>query len=275
MDFGSRHWLHALSAYALFMAAWVPYRWICGGLDPAEVYLIDLAAKPAITALALYPTLVLADRGGLRDLGLSPAGMPRRYAAGLVGAAAMWAAHYLLIPTLLGYPPGPPTPDLDLESALLSLDIILTAGPMEELFDRGYVFPEMLRSARPGRIGTLAAASAASALFALSHLPIDLFVWRAGPLWTAFHMASTFAFGAALCWLSLKTGGIEAAVGFHTGWDLAVTILVVPSVVPGWAYPIREAVGLTLGVAAAAALSGARGGWPRAPSRVRSSPQGT
>ena len=189
--------LRALAAFAAFMLAWTPYRALTALAGVEAMRIMDLVFKPGITLLVVLP---LARRWGV------PLGRlisrPSSYAVGL----ALGAAYAVPLSVLGGLSPGPDW--LGLASAFL------VVGPFEELFDRGLVYPLLRRE-----MGVLSSTLISSALFSMSHVPIDVLVWGMGPAETANHLFWVFLSSLSFCLAMESERSLWAPAALHSAVD--------------------------------------------------------
>lgn len=165
------------------------------------------------TAVVLGAAIVVVEGRSLRGL-LRPAS--RELALGLLAAAGMIAATYLLFPVLVSLAPALLPQFQALYRTLraaspwevaLVLPLVVTA---EELVWRGLV-----QRVIAGRTGPVAAVVLGALAYAVAHAPVG------SPALVAVALA------CGLCWGALfaLTGSLAATVICHGAWDLVVMIL--------------------------------------------------
>ncbi|MFQ6064011.1 MAG: lysostaphin resistance A-like protein [Candidatus Bathyarchaeia archaeon] len=93
---------------------------------------------------------------------------------------------------------------------LMPLTFILVVGPSEEIQDRGYFQTRLLEHFGP-RFSIIFT----SLLFALSHIPIDVFIWRYDVSMMSFHLLGVFVSGCILGYLFYRTGVLTGPIFLH------------------------------------------------------------
>mgnify|MGYP000167909922 CR=1 FL=1 len=242
------HTKHALTLFVLFMAVWTPYRMFTGRLlSPPVLYVVDAPAK-LLALLGL--TLLLAkklDGAGPEWVGLKKDGLAKALLLGLAGGALAWVGHFLLLPAIMGWDVEVTLAELDLSWLTYALYVVGIVGVSEEVMDRGYIFQEVARDLE-GRQGVLLAALLSSGLFAASHIPINVFVYRAGLTGMLWHLLGVFWMGMVFALYMRVSGNLAAPAALHSLWDLLVGTINVSSRW-GWSIAVAsEAIGLTLAV---------------------------
>ena len=105
--------------------------------------------------------------------------------------------------------------NLGLTSAvLMPLTFFLVVGPSEEIQDRGYFQTRLLEHFGP-RFSILFP----SLLFALSHIPIDILIWRYNAGAISFHLVGVFVSGCILGYLYYKSGVLTGPIFLHAFID--------------------------------------------------------
>lgn len=240
------HTKHALTLFTLFMAIWTPYRMFTGRfLYPPVLYVVDAPAK----LLALLGLTLLAakklDGAGPEWVGLKKNGLAKALLLGLAGGALAWVGHFLLLPAVMGWDVKVTLAEPDLSWLAYALYVVGIVGVSEEVMDRGYIFQEVARDLE-GRQGVLLAALLSSGLFAASHIPINVFVYRAGLTGMLWHLLGVFWMGMVLALYMRVSGNLAAPAALHSLWDLLVGTINV-SFRWGWSIAAAsEAIGLTL-----------------------------
>lgn len=253
MSRGGGHWRHALGLFAAHVATWTPYRYLIGAFvgAGAAMYLLDIPAKLlGIFGLTLLFARAL-DGGGLRYIGLTGRGAAPAVALGLLGAASSWAVGEVLVPwKILGHPTVDLV-ELNWRWASYAVNVSLVVGLSEEAMDRGYIYRELRRDLT-GPWGTAAAALVSSTLFAVSHIPIDVFVYGMSPWEMAWHLYGVFGFGLVMCLYLDVTGNLLGPVAMHSAWDLLVgTFATGGSILTGLGGVVASTAGLVAGAAPA------------------------
>lgn len=180
----------SLALFISFMAVWTPYRYLTGALgweiipkDPLPL-LIESTVKLAVSFGLVYLFLRISE-GGWGDVGILKSGLKESLILALVGSLALLMIHLAM------------GGELKIDSLGL-LHLLLVVGPAEELVDRGYYFSMVAREVGRRRMRFPIAATFSSALFALSHLPIDIFVAGYDAQAIAWHLLSVFIAGMVL-----------------------------------------------------------------------------
>jgi membrane protease YdiL (CAAX protease family) len=106
--------------------------------------------------------------------------------------------------------------NLGLTSAILMpLTFFLVVGPSEEIQDRGY-FQTRLLEHFSSRFSILFP----SLLFALSHIPIDILIWRYDAWMMSFHLIGVFVSGCILGYLYYKSSVLTGPIFLHAFIDV-------------------------------------------------------
>lgn len=241
------HTKHAALLFVLFMAIWTPYRMLTGSLNlsPPTLYLVDAPAKLlAILGLTLFVAKRL-DGAGPEWIGLKREGLVSAVLLGLAGGVLAWVGHYLLLPAVFGWNLSVTLVELNTSWLVYAAYVVGVVGLSEEAMDRGYIFQELARDFE-GSQGALIAGVISSGTFAISHLPIDLFVYEMKPMWTLWHIVGVFSIGLVLALYMRVSGNLAAPAAMHSLWDLLLGTLSVSS---PWSWSIAaasEALGLAL-----------------------------
>lgn len=194
----------ALYLFAVFMLIWAPYRYLTGVLgwrplstEPA-VLLLESAVKLVVSFGIVYAFL---RRYGdsWSAVGVTKRGLAESLSLAFIGSLCLIITYLLfggrVDPELLG-----------------TIHLFLVVGPAEELINRGYFFSMPAGDSRKFRLPFAAILS--SLFFSLSHLPIDLFVFKMSIPNVMFHLANVFPTGIILCCY------------FYSGWNFAGSSLV-------------------------------------------------
>lgn len=233
----------SLYIFTAFILIWTPYRFLTGALgwkafslSPLQL-LIESVVKLSVSFGLVYVFLRYYG-DSWKDVGLSGRGFWESLVLGSVGS--LWLMSFYL------------AAGGRIEAELLgALHLFLVVGPAEELLSRGYYFSMIVRDFR--HRGLAIGALLSSFLFALSHLPIDLFVAKQDISGIALHLISVFLSGIIFCsyyytgWNLVGPSILHASVDFcsayiHMKSDHFISIvgmLILAAIPPIW-WTIRE-----------------------------------
>lgn len=154
---------------------------------------------------------------------------------------AGWAAPFLALNVLLGLPWGPsldPSRWPGWGTYAATVGVILLLVPLqaaaEEYLFRGFLLQSLCGPRRPVWL----VAVVTSAVFSAAHAPMDLVV--------AIDLA---LIGLVACWVTVATGGLEAAIGLHVVNNLVALSIGAAEGTIEWSDSATESVG-TLAVSA-------------------------
>lgn len=223
----------APAAAALFAAFDQPARAATDG--QASLFILSvLAGVNGAAALAFVAVGAgLSHRPIRRYFGVEPVFRTRLLVAGLVLVGVLMVALILLAAALGAPTPVPPV--LALAStgvgratyAVFAIALLVAAAGAEELVFRGWLLKQAGAFTRNPAI--LMAVN--GLLFATIHFDpnLDSFLFRA-------------AMGAGLTWMTLRTGGIELAIGAHAANNAVILLLLRPlSLTPEPRHPFQPA----------------------------------
>ena len=106
--------------------------------------------------------------------------------------------------------------NLDLTAIfLMPLTFLLVVGPSEEIQDRGYFQTRLLE-----QFGPKFSIIFSSLLFALSHIPIDILIWRYDAWMIVFHLTGVFIAGSIMGYLYYRSGVLTGPIFLHALSDI-------------------------------------------------------
>jgi len=238
-------------------AACLAFMIVISGLDgvPAATALLAIFDQPALAQTSaqasLFLSAVLAGGNGAAALAfvVVAAGLThrtwRRYGvvetpfrsrlliAGLLLIGGLMAALFFVSAAFSSAMSTAPILTLASSSvgratyAAVTVVLLVIAAAAEEILFRGWLLKHSAAFTR----NPVVLMSLNGLLFAAIHFDpsLEAFVLRA-------------AMGAGLTWMTLRTGGIELAIGAHAAHNIVVMLLVQPMSLPGDAVPITQAV---------------------------------
>ena len=223
-----RAFLKVVGVFLLLTGIWTLYRlWSVNliiyddKMDWGMFFLTQIIFQPLLALLPILFIVRYVEKRRLGSIGLSRQKFVRNALFGvflsLFTHVTFVCLEYILLVPLGG---GPLTftvnpTDLDLTSAfLMPLTFFLVVGPSEEIQDRGYFQTRLLEHFGPGFSILFP-----SLLFALSHIPIDILIWRYDAGMMLFHLLGVFVSGYILGYLYYQSGVLTGPIFLHAFGD--------------------------------------------------------
>ena len=221
--------LKVLGVFLLLTGVWTLYRlWsvnliICDGMINWRMFFItQITFQPLLLLLPILLIVRYIEKRRVQSIGLSRQKFLRNAAFGvflsLFSHIAVVCLEYVFL-VLLGV--GPLRFTLNPENLgpvsalLMPLTFFLVVGPSEEIESRGYFQTRLLE-----HFGERFSIAFPSLLFALSHIPIDMLIWRYDVGMMLFHLIGVFVSGYILGYLYYRSGVLTGPIFLHALRDI-------------------------------------------------------
>jgi len=223
-----RAFLKVVGVFLMLTGIWTLYRvWSAhliisdGMLDWRMFFITQIAFQPLLALLPILFIVRYVEKRSIGSIGLSRQKFFRNALFGIFLSLFMTIIAACLESILLFLSGNEPLTfaanpeNLGLASILLMpLTFFLAVGPSEEIQDRGYFQTRLLE-----HFGPRFSVVFPSLLFALSHIPIDILIWRYD-VWTmSFHLAWVFVTSCVLGYLYYKSGVLTGPIFLHAFGD--------------------------------------------------------
>lgn len=216
--------LKVVGVFLALTGIWALYRlWsvdliIHGGqIDWRMFFITQMIFQPLLGLLPILLIVRYIEKRRLLSIGLSRDKFFRNALVGMFlslfeSIASICLTYALFVPLGAGPLTFAINPEnLDMAAILLRpTTFFLVVGLSEEVQDRGYFQTRLLEHYGPKFSIVLS-----SLLFALSHLPIDILIWRYGVWMMAFHLGYVFIAGSIMGYLYYRSGVLIGSICFH------------------------------------------------------------
>jgi membrane protease YdiL (CAAX protease family) len=223
-----RVFLKVVGIFLLLTGIWTLYRVRSANLIVQDeemrwdmFFLTQIIFQPLLGLLPILLIVRYIEKRGLGSMGLSKRKLVGNALFGvllsLFNYFVVICLEYVLLVQLAG---GQLTlilnpENLDWVSAFfMPLTFFLAVGPSEEVQSRGYFQTRLLEHFGP-RLSILFP----SLLFALSHIPIDILIWRYDVWMMSFHLIGVFVSGCLLGYLYYRSGVLMGPIFLHAFID--------------------------------------------------------
>ena len=188
-----------------------------GQIDWGMFFITQILFQPLLGLLPILLIVRYVEKRRMQSIGLSKDKSVRNSFVGIClslfeSVASICLTYALFIPLGAGPLAFATNPEnLDMAAILLMpVTFFLVVGLSEEVQDRGYFQTRLLE-----HFGPKFSIIFSSLLFALSHLPIDILIWRYGVWMMAFHLGFVFIAGLIMGYLYYRSGVLTGPVFFH------------------------------------------------------------
>jgi membrane protease YdiL (CAAX protease family) len=223
-----RAFLKVVGVFLLLTGIWTLYRLWSANLIIQDdkmswnvFFLTQIVFQPLLALLPILLIVRYIEKRRIDSIGLSKQKFVRNAFFGVSLSLfnyvlAVCLEYILLIPLGDGQLTLTLNPEsLGLTSAvLMPLTFFLAVGPSEEIQSRGYFQTRLLEHFGP-RFSILFP----SLLFAVSHIPIDLLIWRYNAWMMSFHLVGVFVSGCILGYLYYQSGVLSGPIFLHAFID--------------------------------------------------------
>ncbi len=219
-----RAFLKVVGVFLALTGIWALYRlWSVsliihdGQINWGMFFITQMLFQPLLGLLPILLIVRYVEKRRMQSIGLSKDKFVRNAFVGMFlslfeSIASVCLTYALFIPLGAGPLAFATNPEnLDLTAILLMpATFLLVVGLSEEVQDRGYFQTRMLE-----HFGPKFSIAFPSLLFALSHLPIDILIWRYGVWMMAFHLGFVFIAGSIMGYLYYRSGTLTGPIFFH------------------------------------------------------------
>jgi len=219
-----RAFLKVVGVFSTLTGIWALYRlWSAnliihdGQINWRMFFTTQIVFQPLLGLVPILLIVRYVEKRRMQSIGLSKDKFVRNSFFGIFlslfeSIATICLTYALFIPLGAGPLTFATNPEnLDLTAILLMpVAFFLVVGLSEEVQDRGYFQTRLLE-----HFGPKFSIVFPSLLFALSHLPIDILIWRYGVWMMAFHLGYVFIAGSIMGYLYYRSGTLTGPICFH------------------------------------------------------------
>lgn len=223
-----RAFLKVVGVFLALSGIWALYRvWSVNliihddQIDWGMFFITQILFQPLLGLLPILLIVRYVEKRRMQSIGLSKNKFIRNLFAGIFlslfeSVASICLTYALFIPLGGGPLVFTVNPEnLDLTAILLMpVTFFVVVGLSEEVQARGYFQTRLLE-----HFGPRFSITFSSLLFALSHLPIDILIWRYGVWMMAFHLGYVFIAGSIMGYLYYRSGVLTGPIAFHGSSD--------------------------------------------------------
>jgi membrane protease YdiL (CAAX protease family) len=188
-----------------------------GQINWRMFFMTQIIFQPLLGLLPILLIVRYVEKRRMQSIGLSRDKFVRNSVFGIFlslfeSIASICLTYALFIPLGAGPLTFATNPEnLDLTAILLMpATFFLVVGLSEEVQNRGYFQTRLLE-----QFGPKFSIAFSSLLFALSHLPIDILIWRYGVWMMSLHLGFVFIAGSIMGYLYYRSGVLTGPVFFH------------------------------------------------------------
>ena len=181
----------------------------------------QIVFQPLLTLLPILLIVRYVEKRRIGSIGLSRQKFVRNAFFGIFlsllnSIASVCLTYILFVPLGAGPITFITNPEnLDLTAIfLMPLTFFLVVGPSEEIQDRGYFQTRLLE-----QFGPKFSIVFSSLLFALSHIPINILIWRYEVWMIVFHLTGVFIAGSIMGYLYYRSGVLTGPIFLHAFSD--------------------------------------------------------
>ncbi len=223
-----RAFLKVVGVFLVMTSIWTLYRlWSVsliihnGDINYRVFFITQIVFQPLLALLPIFFIVRYVEKRRIGSIGLSRQKFVRNAFFGIFlslfsSIVFVCLAYILFVPLGAGAMTFTTNPEnLDLPSIfLMPLTFFLVVGPCEEIQDRGYFQTRLLE-----RFGPRFSIIFSSLLFALSHIPIDILIWRHEASMMFFHLLGVFVAGSIMGYLYYRSGVLTGPIFLHAFSD--------------------------------------------------------